>query len=117
MDIYDIARECSEKAAAIPYGEMPKEPKYDDFDSPTKYGRAMAQYKRERDTAKAQREAWHGEQDKVNQEFKQRIAKALGLENHPKFDTLYRITWDEGHSSGFNEVAMHCDTLSELLKP
>lgn len=117
MDIYEIAKEATEKAHAIPYGDFSPQPKYDDFDDARKFGRAMATWKRERDAAQKQRDVYSTAHAELDRWFKSQIAEALGLTGHPKFDLMFRIAWDEGHSSGYNEVAIQCDTLAELLQP
>lgn len=55
------------------------------------------------------------EMGKVETDLKAALAKELGLEGHPKFDKLYTIAYQHGHSSGFNEVAMYAEEFSELL--
>lgn len=114
--IYDIAEEATRRSRAVPYPEMPKAPHRDDFESGKIFGVAVGIYEDEKDRVQAIRRNWQSEQAEVEQWFKTEIAKVLGLEGHPRFDVLFRIAWQQGHSSGFGEVASHCDALAELLR-
>ena len=48
-------------------------------------------------------EKYFEEEAKKKSEFKARLAKEYGVENHPKLDRLYEVTWDLGPIFGFNE--------------
>lgn len=48
--------------------------------------------------------------------FKNDTARALGMENHPKWTYLFEMAWDYGHSSGYNEVWIYMLDLMELVK-
>ena len=55
-------------------------------------------------------------EDVVKSEFKGRLAKENGVENHPKLDRLFEIAWDFGHNSGFNEVDIYFSEMVDLIK-
>ena len=48
-------------------------------------------------------------------QFKADLADELGLTNHPKFNKLFDIAWEEEHDGGYEAVYNYADTLSELL--
>jgi hypothetical protein len=48
--------------------------------------------------------------------FKEQLFKELNIENHPMRDILYRIAWENGHSSGLHEVKWWADELVELIR-
>ena len=56
------------------------------------------------------------EEEKKRSEFKEKLAKEYGIENHPKLDRLFEIAWDFGHSSGFNEVDIYFSEMVDLIK-
>ena len=56
------------------------------------------------------------EEAKKKSEFKGRLAKENGIENHPKLDRLFEIAWCFGHSSGFNEVDIYFSEMVDLIK-
>lgn len=107
MTVYDVAAEATNRADKIEYPPMPAAPNRGDYDTPQKYGRAVGRYEAEKEKVRAARDQWSTKQADVEQWFKTEIARVLELEGHPKFDTLFRIAWSEGHSSGFNEVAIY----------
>lgn len=47
--------------------------------------------------------------------FKRDLEKEHGTEKNPKKDKLFSIAWEEGHSSGFYDVASKYSELSELI--
>jgi hypothetical protein len=113
---WDVAEEAERRAWSFSYPEMPKAPKREDYKTGREYGRAVGDYEDAKEAVTAQRRAWEDGQTEAEQWFKTELARALRLEGHPKFDALYRIAWQEGHSSGFSEVANYADTLAELLR-
>lgn len=51
----------------------------------------------------------------LEKQFKVDLADELGLTGHPKFDKLFEIAWDRGHSDGYQEVYYEAEKLAELL--
>ena len=49
-------------------------------------------------------------------DHKAALAAEHGLTDHPKLDALYRLAWEHGHASGFDEVASYFSDFAELLK-
>jgi hypothetical protein len=92
MSVYDIAKEYEEKYRAIPY---PTEGTREEKRQPIREYREKCA--------------------EINEQFKQAVLAELGISNHPKADELWRIAWEHGHSSGYNEVAIHAEELAELL--
>lgn len=50
----------------------------------------------------------------LDQQFKQDLFVALGIENHPKRERLYEIAWEE-HGSGYMDIMYKAEDLAELL--
>lgn len=64
---------------------------------------------------KSERDKYFTESKNLERQFKVDLADELGLTGHPKFDKLFEIAWDRGHSSGFQEVYNEAQELAELL--
>ena len=65
---------------------------------------------------KADRKAYHLEDGRLREQFKQDLEMEHGLDDHPKRDRLFELAWEHGHSSGYREVAIYYDEFAELLK-
>ena len=46
----------------------------------------------------------------------QELAAQYGVVGHPKLGLLYQKAWDLGHSSGYDEVAIHFGELVDLIR-
>ncbi len=64
-----------------------------------------------------QRKAYHEEEARKIEAMKELCSKEHRLERGPKFDKVWRLAWDYGHASGFDEVKNYFDELAELAKP
>lgn len=111
-----IGEEFSQKYRAIPYPERPKRPVREDFPSHTAYGKAMDEWEELLVQHKAALEAHSAAERAVEEEFKQAIAKEFGLEGHPKFEQMYAIAYEQGHSDGLDSVYWRCEVLASLLQ-
>ena len=49
-------------------------------------------------------------------EFMKDLLAHLGLTGHPKAEKLFSMAWNQGHASGYSEVAYYAEELAELLK-
>jgi hypothetical protein len=67
-------------------------------------------------TAEERRIRRSAEQE-MTDKFRKVLEEDNGLSDHPKRDVLWRLAWDEGHSSGYAEVAIYYERFAELLKP
>lgn len=47
--------------------------------------------------------------------FKADLFEHLGITGHPKAEELWRLAWEEGHSSGYNEVLGYAQEFVDLL--
>lgn len=48
-------------------------------------------------------------------EMKKDMFEDLGIEKHPAKDLMYSYAYDKGHSSGYHEVFMHLQEISEFV--
>ena len=49
-------------------------------------------------------------------EFRGDLFIALGVSKNPKRELMYKLAWDYGHSSGYQEVYNYALDLVELIK-
>jgi len=61
--------------------------------------------------------AYQAEERRLQDQFKADALAELGLTGHPKADLLFSLAWDEGHSSGFQEVFGHMERMADLVRP
>jgi TRAP-type C4-dicarboxylate transport system substrate-binding protein len=63
-----------------------------------------------------QRKKWREQEAKAIEACKQRMVEETCMDrNHPKFERVWSMAWDNGHASGLNEVEMHFRELAELI--
>lgn len=65
---------------------------------------------------KAARVAYGAETQRIAEEFKKDLFADLGIENHPMRGKLYKLAWDDGHPSGFQEVYNCACNLVDLIE-
>lgn len=63
-----------------------------------------------------QRSARNAAETAKIEETKDRLAKTYKIPRDVKFDNAWRIAWDLGHASGFDEVENHFADLVDLIK-
>ena len=61
-------------------------------------------------------EAYQAEAKRLYDAFKNDLAHEYGLAKHPKFEKAFEIAWEQGHGSGYSDVAIYFDELAELIK-
>jgi hypothetical protein len=49
-------------------------------------------------------------------EFANDLKEVYGLQDNPKFSTLFDIAWDFGHAYGYAEVLHYFDEMVELIR-
>ena len=59
----------------------------------------------------------HEESNRLCGIFKDDLENEYGTKGHPKADKLFSLAWEQGHSSGYHEVACAYDDLAGLLQP
>lgn len=64
---------------------------------------------------KAERKKYYDNGSQLLEQFKIDLADELGLTNHPKWDKLYSIAWEECHNDGYESVYHFASDLAELL--
>ena len=55
---------------------------------------------------------YHKENNRMYELFKQDCFKYYGIENNPAREVIFSKAWEEGHSSGFSEVA---NCMSDII--
>ena len=116
MTVYDIANEYSEKYRSISYPDRPSRPNRDDFPNHSLYGEALDEYEKKQSDHRDKLKIVQTAMGNIEAEFKAALAKELGLADHPKFDKLYSLAYEHGHSSGFSETAGYVNEFAELLR-
>lgn len=61
-------------------------------------------------------DAYHLDQMRLNGLFRHDLEVEHNVVDNPKKEKLFEIAWEQGHSYGFSEVAIHYETLVELVK-
>jgi|SRR6185295_6894010 len=59
--------------------------------------------------------AYNEDQARLCKQFKLDLEVEHGVIGNPKADKLFEIAWEQGHSSGYSEVALHYDQLVVLI--
>ena len=59
--------------------------------------------------------AYQEDQARLNKQFRLDLEVEHGVIGNPKADKLFEIAWEQGHSYGFSEVALHYDQLVVLI--
>lgn len=65
--------------------------------------------------AKAARDAYRNEQDRLMNLFKHDLEVEHAVEANPKKDKLFELAWSLGHAYGYSEVANYYQELVELI--
>lgn len=107
---------ATERTSLLKYPIAPAKPKQLPGESHTSYGGRLDQWELLRKTHSEAVSTYHAEQRQINADFAADLLAALGLTDHPKGNTLYSMAYERGHSSGYSEVALIAEELSELLK-
>lgn len=69
----------------------------------------------DKDAFNLERNNYHTTSADLSLQFKADLADELGLTNHPKWDKLFEIAWEEEHDCGYEAVYNYASTLAELL--
>jgi hypothetical protein len=59
--------------------------------------------------------AYHAEETRIQQMFKEDALKETELFGHPKADLAFDLAWDLGHAAGYGEVVNYLRDLAKLL--
>lgn len=63
-----------------------------------------------------QRKKWREQEALEIEASKQRMAEETAMtREHPKFEKVWRMAWDQGHASGISEVESYFRDLAELV--
>lgn len=80
-----------------------------------KHADLVEKYEAEKRQCNASREVYGAENRRLYEKFKADALEELGLTGHPKGNLLFEKAWGMGHLSGFSEVWIYMQDLSELL--
>jgi len=61
------------------------------------------------------KKAYREETSNLKRKFREDLAEEFGVTDHPKEEQLFNIAWENGHSSGYNEVWGEYSDLVELI--
>lgn len=122
MNVYDRAR-AGEYEPTLEYPTRPKEPAVlrkavkelsdDELQAAIEEREA---YRAALDANIAARAAYNSEENRLHAQFRADLEVEYEVVGHPKADKLFAMAWEEGHSSGFAEVALRYDELVGLIK-
>ena len=84
-------------------------------DAADAYAKALRAYEKAMPAHREARDAHRAEDNRLREQFRADLEAEYGLTGHPKADKLWALAWEDGHSSGFNEVALHYDRFAELV--
>ncbi len=63
-----------------------------------------------------ERKKWREQEACDIEASKQRMSEETGMDrNHPKFEKVWDMAWDQGHASGISEVEIYFRDLAELI--
>lgn len=65
---------------------------------------------------KAERKIYNNEDARIYNEFRAEVLEENGLTNHPKADKVMSMAWEDGHSSGYEEVANYVEKYADLVR-
>jgi flagellar biosynthesis/type III secretory pathway protein FliH len=75
-----------------------------------------AEYQKAQAEARKGLDAYHEEQNRLYTQFREDIAEFYKMTDHPKKDKVFAKAWEDGHSSGFEEVHNHYAELVQLVR-
>jgi hypothetical protein len=58
---------------------------------------------------------YQNEQKKLFENFKSDLRKEFRLSKNRKFDAVFQMAWDKGHSAGYHEVLLEFHELTNLI--
>lgn len=79
------------------------------------YAKEMDLYDAAMVVYREQKELYDKEQRSLYDEFRKDLYEEYGVTGHPKADKCFSIAWEEGHSSGYNDVAIYFSRIVELI--
>ncbi len=64
----------------------------------------------------AKRQVYRDEINKINEAFKLALFKEYGVETNPKREQVFSKAWEEGHSTGYDDVEIYFSDFVDLIK-
>lgn len=61
------------------------------------------------------RDAYYAEENRLYEKFKQDLFEEYEVENNPNREKAFSLAWENGHSSGYSEVAGYFDDYVDLI--
>jgi hypothetical protein len=59
---------------------------------------------------------YQAEESRVIKEFHDDLERLTGMQGHPKAQAVWTLAWEDGHSSGYSEVATYYKKYADLVK-
>jgi len=64
---------------------------------------------------RSNRAAYHQEERRLMDLFKEDLLLELGLRGHPKAEKLWQMAWDHGHADGLQDVLYWAEDFAQLI--
>jgi hypothetical protein len=66
---------------------------------------------------KSGRTEYQADCNRLEAKFRADAIASVGLQDHPKAEAIIDYCWQEGHASGYSEVANMLETMTDLFQP
>lgn len=104
-------------ASQIPYCEFMPKPKKNDDESNASYGARLDEYLKIMAEKKIRDNENQKARNEIYSEMEKEIFKYFEVEwDDKKTQKAWSIAWENGHSSGYNDVVNYFEELVELIK-
>lgn len=113
--LQEIAEKYEKEMKAVAFPNQPARPARAGFANNASFGQAVDDWEEAMIEFRSLKAIYRQEQARLMECFCNEAMAHLGVSNHPKALTLWRIAYERGHSSGLHEIATELEELSELL--
>jgi hypothetical protein len=120
---YELAEHYRSLINAVPYPEkvnLPPKPVRGNFPNNKSFGEALDEWEDVEGMEKTIRNRKLQEHrqavSNIEEEFKVALFDYLGISKNKKAEKLYSMAWENGHASGYTEVAQIAEQLAELIR-
>ena len=84
-------------------------------DRAREYADELDQYEKDVKKYEEDLKAYTEDKRRLHEEFRLAAFRYCNISDHEKRERAWSMAWDHGHSSGYNDVLLHLEELSELL--